>query len=199
MNAVTGYSRIVVTSAPSALWRCWLGGRKGNRPVKNLSGGVLAWLTGYLICLERGADLHMTQLMPLPSHEERVTCHSVYQNQAGTDRILYPCRRPHHGGTLQAYKDAWKETTSQLESVALYVNRTSKFCILWPQLPPSKHDVHRRNLPMGPAPCLILIHRFPLYIMCPYSCTISTYTGSAARDDAYDVMLGLGLHHNAEL
>ena len=26
------------------LWRCWLGDRKGIRPVKNLSGGVLAWL-----------------------------------------------------------------------------------------------------------------------------------------------------------
>ena len=26
------------------LWRCWLGGRKGIRPVK-LSGGVLAWLS----------------------------------------------------------------------------------------------------------------------------------------------------------
>ena len=29
----------------SVLWRCWLGGRKGIRPVKNLSGGVLAWLS----------------------------------------------------------------------------------------------------------------------------------------------------------
>ena len=30
---------------PSVLWRCWMGGRKGIRPVKNLSGGVLAWLS----------------------------------------------------------------------------------------------------------------------------------------------------------
>ena len=29
---------------PSVLWRCWLGGRKGIRPVKKLSGEVLAWL-----------------------------------------------------------------------------------------------------------------------------------------------------------
>ena len=29
---------------PSVLWRCWLGGRKGIRPVKQ-SGGVLAWLS----------------------------------------------------------------------------------------------------------------------------------------------------------
>ena len=41
------------------LWCCWLGGRKGIRPVKKLSGGVV-------ICLEQGADLHMAQLMPLP-------------------------------------------------------------------------------------------------------------------------------------
>ena len=30
---------------PSVLWRCWLGGRKGIRPVKKLSGGVLAWFS----------------------------------------------------------------------------------------------------------------------------------------------------------
>ena len=29
----------------SVLWRCWLGGRKGIRPLKKLSGGVLAWLS----------------------------------------------------------------------------------------------------------------------------------------------------------
>ena len=47
---------------PSVLWRCWLGGRKGIRPVKNLEW----WGTGMVICLEQGADLHMAQLMPLP-------------------------------------------------------------------------------------------------------------------------------------
>ena len=30
---------------PSVLWLCWLGGRKGIRPVKKLSGGVLVWLS----------------------------------------------------------------------------------------------------------------------------------------------------------
>jgi len=34
-----------------------LGSRKGIRPVKKLSGGVLAWLS---------AELHIAQLMPLP-------------------------------------------------------------------------------------------------------------------------------------
>jgi len=35
----------------------WLGGRKGIR---------LWWVAGVVICLERGADLHMAQLMPPP-------------------------------------------------------------------------------------------------------------------------------------
>jgi len=30
---------------PSVLWRCWLGDRKGIQHVKNLSGGVLTWLS----------------------------------------------------------------------------------------------------------------------------------------------------------
>ena len=30
---------------PSVLWCCWLGGRKGIRPVKKQSGGVLVWLS----------------------------------------------------------------------------------------------------------------------------------------------------------
>ena len=29
----------------AVLWRCWLGGRKGIRPVKKLSCGVLEWLS----------------------------------------------------------------------------------------------------------------------------------------------------------
>ena len=39
---------------PSVLWRCWLGGSKGIRPVKKLSGGMLAWLYVWvreLICI----------------------------------------------------------------------------------------------------------------------------------------------------
>jgi len=47
-------------SVPLVLWRCWLGGRKGIRPVKSEW-----WVAGMVICLERGADLHMVQLMLL--------------------------------------------------------------------------------------------------------------------------------------
>ena len=51
------------------LWRCWLGARKGIRPVKKLSAGMV-------ISLERDADLHMAQLMPLPL---TVSCFSKIQ------------------------------------------------------------------------------------------------------------------------
>ena len=37
-------------NVPSVLWRCWLGGRKGIRPVKNEW-----WGAGVVICLEWGA------------------------------------------------------------------------------------------------------------------------------------------------
>jgi len=49
-----------------------LGSRKGIRPVKKLK----RWGAGVVICLERGADLHMAQLMPLPL---TVSCFSEIQ------------------------------------------------------------------------------------------------------------------------
>jgi len=48
-----------------------LGGRKGTRPVE-----TEWWGAGVVICMERGADLHMAQLMPLPLI---VSCFSKYQ------------------------------------------------------------------------------------------------------------------------
>ena len=52
---------IHIAPLPSVLWRCWLGGRKGIRPVKNEW-----WGAGVVVCLQQDADLHMAQLMPLP-------------------------------------------------------------------------------------------------------------------------------------
>jgi len=60
-----------IHNLPSVLWHCWLGGRKGIRSVKNW---VVRCRRGYL--LERGADLHMFQLMPLPL---TVSCSSKIQ------------------------------------------------------------------------------------------------------------------------
>ena len=52
---------LIFNFVPSVLWRCWLGMRKSNWPVK-----VEWWGVGEVIHLERGADcLHMVQLMPL--------------------------------------------------------------------------------------------------------------------------------------
>jgi len=43
----------------AVLWRCWLDGRNGIQSVK-----TEWWGASVVICLERGADLHMAQLMP---------------------------------------------------------------------------------------------------------------------------------------
>ena len=45
---------------PLVLWCCWLGGRKGIRPVKNWVVGCWRGYLGW------GADLHIAQQMPLP-------------------------------------------------------------------------------------------------------------------------------------
>ena len=47
---------------PSVLWRCWLVGKKSIQLVKKTE----RWGAGVVICLERGADLHMAQWIPLP-------------------------------------------------------------------------------------------------------------------------------------
>jgi len=94
---ITTFLLLYTSELPSVLWRCWLGGRKGIRPVKKLSGGVLAWL-----CLGRYAGLHMVQLMPLlPT----VSCFSKIQigftflvpahlgspGQRAVKRVLFCC------------------------------------------------------------------------------------------------------------
>ena len=55
----------------SVLWHCSLGDRKGIRPVK-----TERWDAGVVICLDRGADLHMAQRIPLPL---TVSCFSKIQ------------------------------------------------------------------------------------------------------------------------
>ena len=56
--------------SPSVLWRCWLGDRKGIRPVKN-SGGVLAWLSVWSevqTCVwPRWCHCHSLSLAPVKS------------------------------------------------------------------------------------------------------------------------------------
>ena len=49
-----------------------VGQQEGHPACKKLSG----WGAGMVVCLERGADLHMAQLMPLPL---TVSCFSKIQ------------------------------------------------------------------------------------------------------------------------
>ena len=56
---------------PSVLWRCWLGGRKGIRPVKKLSGEVLAWLSVW--------SEVQTCIWPSWCHWHSVSCFSKIQ------------------------------------------------------------------------------------------------------------------------
>ena len=65
------FNTMLHDDVPSVLWRCWLGCRKGIRPVK-----TERWGAGVVICLERDADLHMAQPMPLPL---TVSCFSKIQ------------------------------------------------------------------------------------------------------------------------
>jgi len=62
------FYRVVYPSVAFSALTLLVGSRKGIRPVKN-SGGVL-------VCPERGAGLHMAQLMPLPL---TVSCFSKIQ------------------------------------------------------------------------------------------------------------------------
>ena len=38
---------VYIVYLPSVLWCCWLGGKKGIRPVIKLTGGMLAWLSDW--------------------------------------------------------------------------------------------------------------------------------------------------------
>ena len=78
----------VLDTVPSVLWCCWLGGRKGIRPVK-----IERWGAGVVVCWEWVADLHMTQLMPLPLIVSRlvytflIPAHPVRSGQMATKRV----------------------------------------------------------------------------------------------------------------
>ena len=52
-----------------------VGWQEGHPACKKLSGGVLVF-SGVVVCLQRGVDLHMAQLMPLPL---TVSCFSKIQ------------------------------------------------------------------------------------------------------------------------
>ena len=63
-------SSLQTHTVPSVLWRCWLGGRKGTRPVKKLSGGVLAWLS---VCSEVQTCIWPSWCMSAPLSRQTTT------------------------------------------------------------------------------------------------------------------------------
>jgi len=52
----------MLTDAKNSALTLLVGRQEGHPACKKLSG----WGAGMVICLERGVDLHMAQLMPLP-------------------------------------------------------------------------------------------------------------------------------------
>jgi len=109
---------------PSVLWRCWLGDRKGIRPVKN-------WVVGcWHGCLERGADLHMAQLMPLPL---TVSCFSKIQTgftflvpahlgSSGKRAVKRVCKRVYGLKTVQC---DISDNTLPLHQTSIYLSHVS--------------------------------------------------------------------------
>ena len=89
---------------PSVLWRCWLGGRKGIQPVK-----TEWWGAGVVICLQRGADLHMAQLMPLP-----ITVSFFSKIQIG-----FTCLVPAHLGSPE--KGPWNVCVCVVNKISIYL------------------------------------------------------------------------------
>jgi len=71
---------------PSVLWRCWLGDMKGIPPVK-----TEWWGAGVVICLERGADLH---ILPSWCH-----CYSLTVSCLGKIQIGFTFLVPAHPGS----------------------------------------------------------------------------------------------------
>ena len=67
---------VLTDSVPSVLWHCWLGGRKGIRPIKTEWWGAVV-----VICLEWVADLHMCHChsLSLASVKSRLVLPFWYQ------------------------------------------------------------------------------------------------------------------------
>ena len=63
-----------ISAYPFSALMLLVGRQEGHPACKKLSGGLL--LASVVICLERGADLHMAQLMPMPL---TVSCFSKIQ------------------------------------------------------------------------------------------------------------------------
>jgi len=96
-NNVVINDKLQGTVLPSVLWRCWSGGMKGIRPVKSEW-----WGAGMVVGLERGADLHMAQMMSLPLSLASVKSRLVLPFWYRLTRIV-PEKRPLNGCVCTRY------------------------------------------------------------------------------------------------
>jgi len=122
----------IIIIVPSQLWRCWLGGRKGIQTVK-----TEWWGAGGVICLERGADLHIAQLMPLLL---TVSCFSKI-HIGFTFLVLAHLGSPGKGllnGCVFNSKKAMITYTWTLSPVIFFKN-VSKCCLTFNTLPCPTH------------------------------------------------------------
>jgi len=71
-NSVIVLNSVVVIPHPFSALTLLVGRQEGHLACKKTEW----WCAGMVICLERGADLHMVQLMPLPL---TVSCFSKFQ------------------------------------------------------------------------------------------------------------------------
>ena len=105
---------------PSVLRHCWLGGRKGIRPIKNWAVGC--W---HCYCLERGADLHMVQLIPLhPKTPLSLASDWFYLSGTVLPRLSW--KRGRQTDVVHCVSEK-KQDTKLLPITSPNINRFSKF------------------------------------------------------------------------
>jgi len=104
-----------------------LGSRKGIRPVK-----TEWWGAGMVICLERGADLHMAQLMSLPL---TVSCFSKIQIGFTFLVLAHPGsprqRAIKRARVLGYYNHNYKDIKKLKNKNSLSLNKTTFMLYAW--------------------------------------------------------------------
>jgi len=126
--------RLIVLFMPSVLWRCWLGGKMGIRSAK-----TEWWGAGVVICLERGANLHIR-----PSW---CYCHSLSLASVKSRLVLPFWYRLNPGGPgKRAVK--WLYVCVLFMTVGVFSDvlsetRDWEVPVWWQVLPTQRHGVRR--------------------------------------------------------
>jgi len=155
---VLGNAHMQPSVMPSVLWLCWLGGRKGIRPVKKQSGGILAWLSVWdevqIICI-------------LPS---RCHCHSLSLASVKSRLVMVSAHTGNSGQSREAVK--WT-------CVPRLIHESTGTCESAPEMPsrlvqrPTQKQTHRQW------PCYINTNAeiaWIYYCLESWQCTLITQT-----------------------